>query len=60
MKVYLVKAGEWESDVRCVCTTSELAEQKRKEIAEEYGFSGDNQDEWDEFIYSTPMDLIES
>ena len=28
MKVFLVKAGEWESDVRCVCATEEIAERE--------------------------------
>lgn len=58
MKVYLVKAGEWESDVRCVCATKEIAEREVLKIAKEYGV----EDEvcLEDFIDFTAFEIIEA
>ena len=57
MTVWLVRAGEWETDVDCVCATKELAERERKRLADAYGL--DDEDCIEEFIECTEMKLIE-
>ncbi len=42
MKVYLVRAGEWETDVRYVCSDEDLAKQMCYEIAKEYGIENED------------------
>ena len=56
MKVYLVRASEWETEVDCVCATKEIAERERKRLANEYSIEDD---EIEEFIECIPMNLIE-
>lgn len=56
MKVYLVKASEWESDVNCVCLTEDIAKRECKRLAKEYGV---DESEWEEFINYTEMEVIE-
>ena len=57
MKVYLIRASEWETDVNCVCTSKEIADRERKILAESYGL---DDDEIEEFIECIEMDLIEA
>ena len=56
MKVYLIRASEWETDVNCVCASKEIADRERSILAKSYGL-GD--DEVEEFIECIEMDLIE-
>ena len=58
MKVYLVRAGEWDTEINCVCTAEELAIRECKRLAEEYGLADD---EWElgEEIHYIEMELIE-
>lgn len=56
MKVYLIRAGEWETEVDCVCATKEIAERERKRLAKSYSLEDD---EIEEFIECIEMDLIE-
>lgn len=56
MKVYLIRASEWETDVSCVCASKEIADRERKRLARSYGL-GD--EEIEEFIECIEMDLIE-
>ena len=56
MKVYLIRAAEWESDVNCVCLTKEIAIRERRRLANEYSLTND---EMDEFIECVEFDVIE-
>ena len=56
MKVYLIRAVEWETDVDCVCATKEIADRERKRLARHYDLEDD---EIEEFIECVEMDLIE-
>lgn len=56
MKVYLIRAAEWDTEVNCVCATKEIAERERKRLANEYSLEDD---EIEEFIECIPMNLIE-
>ena len=58
MKVFLVKAGEWESDVRCVCATEEIAEREVLKIAEEYEVPIDENIK--DFIYYDEFEVLEN
>lgn len=58
MKVYLVRAQEWESDVDCVCKTEELAIRECKRLADEYGLEEDDWELGEEIAY-IEMDVIE-
>jgi len=58
MKVFLVKAGEWESDVRCVCATEEIAEREVLKIAEEYEVPID--ENLKDFIYYDEFEVLEN
>lgn len=57
MNVYVVKAGEWESEARYVCATEDIAKAKCKEIADEYGLEEGEYD--NSMIYFQKMELIE-
>ena len=54
MKVYLVRATEWETDISCVCATKELAEKERRRLAKKYGIYSD---EIDYYIDCIEMDV---
>ena len=56
MKVYLIRASEWETDVSCVCASKEIADRERSILAKSYGL---DDDEVEEFIECIEMDLIE-
>ena len=56
-KVYLVKAGEWESDIRVVCATEEIAKREVMKIAEEYEVEVSENIE--DFIYYTEFNVIQ-
>lgn len=56
MKVYLIRASEWETDVNCVCASKEIADRERRILAKSYGL---DDDEIEEFIDCIEMDLIE-
>lgn len=56
MKVYLVRAVEWESDVDCVCATKEIAERECRRLADSYSL---NDEEMRCFIECIPMEVIE-
>lgn len=56
MKVYLVRASEWETDVDCVCATKELAIRECERLAREYGIEDDD---YEDCIQYTEMELIE-
>ncbi len=55
MKVYLVRASEWESNINCVCATKELAERERKRLAYDYDL---DEEDIEDFIDCIEMDLI--
>ena len=55
MIVYLIKAGEWETDVDCVCATKEIAERECKRLGKEYNL---NDNEIEEYIDCIEMELI--
>ena len=55
MTVYGVKATEWESDLRCICATEEIAKRMQKEIGEEYGL---DTDKVEEFVKIYEFDVI--
>ena len=56
MKIYLIRASEWETDVECVCASKEIADRERKRLARSYGLEDE---EIEEFIECREMDLIE-
>ena len=56
MKVYLVRASEWETEVDCICATRELAERERKRLAKEYDL---DDEAMEEFIKCWSMKVIE-
>ena len=56
MRVYLIRAAEWDTEINCVCSTKEIANRERKRLANEYGLSND---EIDEFIECLEFDVIE-
>lgn len=56
MKVYLVRAVEWESDIDCVCATKEIAERECKRLADSYALSDE---EMQSFIECIQMEVIE-
>ena len=56
MKVYLIRASEWETEVDCVCSTKEIAIRERRRLANNYGLSND---EMDDFIECIEYDVIE-
>ena len=56
MKVYLVRASEWETEVNCICATRELAERERKRLAKEYDL---DDEAMEEFIQCWSMKVIE-
>lgn len=56
MKVYLVRASEWETDVDCVCATKKLAIRECERLAREYGIEDDD---YEDYIQYTKMELIE-
>ena len=56
MKVYLVRASEWESNIDCICATRELAERERKRLAKEYDL---DDEAMEEFIQCWSMKVIE-
>lgn len=56
MKVYLIRASEWETEVACVCATKEIAAREQYRLAQEYGLSDD---EIEDYIECIAMDLIE-
>lgn len=58
MKVYLVRAGEWNSDIDCVCATEELAKRECQRLANEYGLEDDEWEMGEEIEY-IEMELIE-
>lgn len=55
MKVFLVRASEWESNINCVCATKELAERERKRLAYDYDL---DEEDIEDFIDCIEMDLI--
>ena len=57
MKVYLIRASEWETDVNCVCASKEIANREQRILAKSYGLEDD---EIEEFIECIEMDLIEA
>lgn len=56
MKVYLIRAVEWESDVDCVCATKEIAERECRRLADSYSLSDE---EMRCFIECIQMEVIE-
>ena len=58
MKVYLVRAQEWNTDVDCVCATEELALRECKRLADEYGLEDDMWELGEEIAYDE-FELIE-
>ena len=56
MKVYLIRASEWETEVDCVCATKEIAKREQCRLAQEYSLSDD---EIEDYIECIVMDLIE-
>lgn len=56
MKVYLIRASEWETEVACVCATKEIAKREQHRLAQEYSLSDD---EIKDYIECIAMDLIE-
>ena len=57
MKIYLIRASEWETDVSCVCASKEIADRERRILAKSYGLEDD---EIEEYIECIEMDLIET
>ena len=55
MVVYLVRASEWDTEVDCVCATSEIAERERRRLAKKYDLSDD---EIEDCIECTEMKVI--
>jgi hypothetical protein len=56
MKVYLLRASEWSTDVEYVCASKEIADKYRRILGESYGLEDDA---IEEFISCTEMDLEE-
>lgn len=47
MKIYGVRASEWESDYSCFCVTKEIAEREKKKLMNQYGSDDDLDDCFD-------------
>lgn len=46
MVVYLIRAGEWETEVDCVCATEDIAKREQKRLAKEYKLDDDEVEEY--------------
>lgn len=57
MVVYLIRAGEWETEVDCVCATEDIAKREQKRLAKEYKL---DDDEVEEYIQCIKMEVIEN
>lgn len=57
MVVYLIRAGEWETEVDCVCATEDIAKREQKRLAKEYKL---DDDEIEEYIQCIKMEVIEN
>ena len=55
MKAYVVKEGKWQSHVRCICLTEEIAKNECLKLARKYGIENNYED----FIFYDEYEVID-